>query len=353
MDHRILPSFLAVAILLMIVAVPVTAGLLTVSSISPEVGYSNGKSVTVTITGTNFSTSEGDVWLEMSGEDDLEAKIVSWTDTTIVGKIKISTAEKTGDWAVVVAQADGETEGKKSGAFTILDKISLTSITPESGAANDDDVDVTLAGTGLGDIEEVYLYNNDYDENITAEDVDALSAIKVKGTFDLEDMDEDTYDVCVVDTYGTIECGLSFKITSGEVGSIEVSSSPPGATILIDGSARGTTPAIIEDILEGSHRVILQKSGYEDWGKMVTVEADETAEVDANLVAVTTVATTIPTPVPTTEKTPLPTTERTPAETRTTIPPTPATTTKASPLDPMIVLGAAGLGIGLIVLRRR
>ncbi|MDD1681310.1 MAG: PEGA domain-containing protein [Methanoregula sp.] len=346
-----LPSLFAVAILLMFVAVPVTAGLVTVSSISPEVGYTNGKSVTVTITGTNFSTSEGDVWLEMSGEDDLEAKIVSWTDTTIVGKIKISTAEETGDWAVVVAQADGETEGKKTGAFTIVDKISLTSITPVSGPANDDDVDFTLAGTGLGDIEEVYLYNNDYDENITADDVDALSSIKVKGTFDLEDMDEDTYDVCVVDTYGTIECDLSFKVTSGEVGSIEVSSSPAGASILIDGSARGTTPDTIDDIIEGSHRIILQKSGYEDWGKMVTVEADETVEVDANLVAVTTVATTIPTTVPTTEKTPLPTTERTPE--KTTVPTTSATTTKASPLDPITVLGAAGLGIGLAVLRRR
>jgi len=351
MDHPNLPSLCAVAILLMFVAVPVTAGLLTVSSISPAVGYTNGKSVTVTITGTNFSSAEGDVWLELSGEDDLEAKIVSWTDTTIVGKIRISTAEETGDWAVVVAQADGETEGKKTGAFTIVDKISLTSITPASGPANDDDVDFTLTGTGLGDIEEVYLYNNDYDENITAEDVDALSAVKVKGTFDLEDMDEDTYDVCVVDTYGTIECGLSFKITSGEVGSIEVSSSPSGATILIDGSARGTTPDIIEDILEGSHRVILQKSGYEDWGKMVTVEADETVEVDANLVAVTTVATTVPTPVPTTEKTPPSTTERT-AE-KTTVLTTPATTTKASPLDPMTVLGAACLGIGFVVLRRR
>jgi hypothetical protein len=351
MDHPNLPSLFAVAILLMFVAVPVTAGLVTVSSISPDVGYTNGKSVTVTITGTNFSTAEGDVWLEMSGEDDLEAKIVSWTDTTIVGKIKISTAEETGDWAVVVAQADGGTEGKKAGAFTIVDKISLTSITPQSGPANDDDVDFTLAGTGLGDIDEVYLYNNDYDENITADDVDALSAIKVKGTFDLEDMDEDTYEVCVVDTYGTIECDLSFKVTSGEVGSIEVSSSPAGATILIDGSARGTTPATIDDILEGSHRIVLQKSGYEDWGKMVTVEADETAEVDANLVAVTTVATTIPTPVPTTEKTPLPTTERTPEKTP--IPTIPATTTTKSPLDPVIVLSAAGLGIGLVMLRRR
>jgi len=348
MKHAILPLFLAGAILLAFVAAPVAAAVSTISTISPEVGYANGKSLTLTITGTNFSATEGDVWLEMSGEDDLEAKITSWTDTKIVCKIRISTAEETGDWDVVVALAD-DTEIKKKGVFTLLDKISLTSITPGSGAANDDDVDFTLAGTGLSDIEEVYLYNNDYDENITADDVDALSAIKVKGTFDLEDMDEDTYDVCVVDTYGTIECDLSFEITSGEVGSIEFSSSPIGATILLDGASRGITPATVEDILEGSHRVVLQKSGYEDWGKMVTVEADETAEVDATLVAVTTVATTIPTTVPTTEKTLPPTTEKTPEKTTTTVP----TTTTKSPLDPLIVLGAAGLGIGLVVLRRR
>ena len=133
-------------------------------------------------------------------------------------------------------------KGRNPGPLPFVDKISLTSITPESGPANDDDVDLPLRGPALAILRKCTLYNNDYDENITAEDVDALSAIKVKGTFDLEDMDEDTYDVCVVDTYGTIECDLSFKITSGEVGSIEVSSSPAGATILIDGSARGTTP---------------------------------------------------------------------------------------------------------------
>ena len=347
MKHAILPLFLAGVILLAFVATPVAAAVSTIASISPEVGYANGKSVTLTITGTNFSATEGDVWLEMSGEDDLEAKITSWTDTKIVCKIRISTAEETGDWDVIVALADDVTEVKKKGVFTVLDKITLTSITPVSGPANDDDVDFTLTGTGLSDVEEVYLYNKDNDENITADDVDALSAIKVKGTFDLEDMDEDTYDVCIVDTYGTIECDLSFEITSGEVGSIEFSSSPIGATILIDGASRGITPATVEDILEGSHKVVLQKSGYEDWGKMVTVEADETAEVDANLVAVTTVATTVPTTVPTTEKTLPPTTEKTPE--KTTVP----TTTTKSPLDPLIVLGAAGLGIGLVVLRRR
>ena len=84
---------------------------------------------------------------------------------------------------------------------------------------------------------------------------------------------------------------------------------------------------------------------------MVTVEADETVEVDANLVAVTMDATPIPTTVPTTEKTPVPTTERTPE--KTTIPTIPATTTTKSPLDPFTVLGAAGLGIGLVARGRR
>jgi hypothetical protein len=83
----------------------------------------------------------------------------------------------------------------------------------------------------------------------------------------------------------------------------------------------------------------------------VIVEADDIIKVDANLVAVTTTATPVATPVPTMEKTPLPTIEETPE--KTTIPTTPATTKKASPLDPVIVLGAAGLGIGLVVLRRR
>jgi hypothetical protein len=229
--------------------------------------------------------------------------------------------------------------------------ITLTSITPVSGQANDDNVDFTLLGTGLSDIQELYLYNKNYDDNTTAVDVNTVSSTKVKGTFDLTDTGEDTYDVCVVDSHDTVKCGLSFKVTTDKVGSIEVSSSPIGATILLDGKSSGTTPDVLNDVLVGSRKVVLQKSGYEDWGKIVIVEADDLIKVDANLVAVTTVATAVPTPVPTTEKTPLPTTEETPE--KTTVPTPSATTKKASPLDPVTVIGAAGLGIGLVVLRRR
>jgi hypothetical protein len=351
MKHAVLPLFLAGAILLVFVAVPVTASLSTITSVSPDVGYTTGKSETLTITGTNFSSTEGKVWLEMSGQDNLEAKISSWTNTSIVCKIRISTAEKTGDWDVVVERGEDKVDVVKDGGFTIASAITLTSITPVSGQANDDNVDFTLLGTGLSDIQEVYLYNKNSDDNTTAVDVDTVSSTKVKGTFDLTDTDEDTYDVCVMDSHDTVKCGLSFKVTTDKVGSIEVSSSPIGATILIDGKSRGTTPDVVNDVLVGSRKVVLQKSGYEDWGKIVMVEADDLIKVDANLVAATTVATTAPTPVPTTEKTARPTIEETPE--KTTVPTIPATTTKASPLDPMTVLCAAGLGIGLVVLRSR
>ncbi len=65
-------------LLWLIVAVPVSTAA-TISSISPSTGYTDGKTRTYTITGTNFDSTEGDVWLEMSGEGDIDAyDITSW-----------------------------------------------------------------------------------------------------------------------------------------------------------------------------------------------------------------------------------------------------------------------------------
>jgi hypothetical protein len=353
MKQTRLSLILAGVILLAFVTVPVTAALLSVSAVDPAVGYTTGKSVTLTITGTNFSATEGKVWLEMTGEDNLKATISSWTNTKIVCKIKISTAEKTGDWDVVVQRGEDDVEVAKDGGFTVTNAITLTSITPESGQANDDSVDFTILGTGLSDVEQVYLFNKDYDDNTTTEDVNVVSSTKVKGTFDLTDTEEDTYSVCVVDSYDTVKCGPSFKITTDKVGSIDVSSSPSGATILLDGKSRGSTPDSLEDVLVGSHKIVLQKSGYEDWGKMVMIEADDITKIEANLVAVTASPTPVPTTVPTPAYTPPPT-ESTPVRTtiQTTMP-TATPTKSASPLGPLLVLGAAGIGAGLVMFRRR
>jgi hypothetical protein len=53
---------------------------------------------------------------------------------------------------------------------------------------------------------------------------------------------------------------------------IEVNSTPQGADVWIDGSRKGRTPVIVEDITPGWHRIIIRKDGYyeaNDWVQYV------------------------------------------------------------------------------------
>lgn len=324
--------------LLLILAVPVSAALTpTITNISPAVGYTDGKTLSYTITGTNFdgtTTDEGDVWLEMPGEDDISAySILTWTNTSIVCRFKIFTTIEPGDWDLVVLNKDGLST-KKNDAFTIMAPMTLKSISPSSAQMDDNDVDFTLVGTGLSEVTEVYLYNSDYDK-IYAKYVDVVSSTTVEGTFDLSDTEEDTYDVCVVDSFDADECDLSFKITTDAVGSIDISSSPSGASIYVDGALKGTTPDTVDDLAEGSYKVVLKKSGYSDWGKIVKVTEGDTTTVDADLDALTTAPTAVPTTAPTTVKTAAKSTLKVP----TSWPSVTAPSTTASPLDPAIIVG--------------
>jgi hypothetical protein len=353
MKHSGVPLYLTGMILLLIAAVPVTADLSTITTISPAVGYTNGKTMTVAITGVNFTTSEPDVRFEMSGEDDIDATILDFNESYIECRIRILSTIETGDWDIVVTRGYDDLEILKEEAFTITDPMTLTSISPTSAVADDDTVDFTLAGTNLDNVEEVFLYNEDYDDNITAGDVDVASSTKITGTFDLTDAADDTYAVCVEDSYGTVECDLSFAISTDEVGSIDISSSPSGASIYVDGTLDGTTPDTVDDLIEGSHKVILKMSGYQDWGKMVTVTAGDTSEVDADLVVTTTAATPVPTYMPAPVRTPPPATTK-PTRTDTLQVPTPwpgttAATTQTSPVDPALIILATGLGLGFVV----
>jgi hypothetical protein len=343
-------------ILLLVVAVPVSADdLASITSISPVAGCADD-SVTVTITGVNFTSTRGEVRLEKSGETDIEAdSISSWGADSIVCTFIIDDDAEEGDWNLVVTRGYDDLEVDLSDAFTITAPMTLSTISPTNGEV-DNDADFSVTGTGLSDVEEVYLYNEDYD-NITASDVSAAST-KITGTFDLDDAAEDAYEVCVVNSYDLVECDLAFDIVTIEAGSIAVSSSPTGASIYIDGTAYGTTPDTVDDLVEGSHKLILMKTGYDDWGKIVNVEADEETEVDADLNPVTTVPTTVrtnePAPAYTTIKSL--TTARTIVKSTIKVPTTwvdSAPTTEASPVEPAIVVGAVGIVIGLVILRRR
>ncbi|HEX3644517.1 MAG TPA: PEGA domain-containing protein [Vicinamibacterales bacterium] len=62
-------------------------------------------------------------------------------------------------------------------------------------------------------------------------------------------------------------------------GALRVSSTPPGAQVLVDGKARGVTPLTITDVSTGNHEVALQ-SDAGTVTRTVSVSANATAAVD-------------------------------------------------------------------------
>lgn len=72
-------------------------------------------------------------------------------------------------------------------------------------------------------------------------------------------------------------------------GSISVSSTPSGATILLNGTNTGsTTPATLGNIPNGTHTILLQLANYQDYSQSVTVSAGSTSTVSQTLVAAVT-----------------------------------------------------------------
>ncbi|MFA6331638.1 MAG: PEGA domain-containing protein [Methanoregula sp.] len=343
MKYPILIRCLAAVLLLLIIAIPFAAAT-TITSISPKMGY-KGDSTTVTITGTDINASLDEVLLRMDDENDILASIASHDTTTIVCTFTLSSSKQVGVWNLVLVN-DDDSEVKKSNAFTIRPQIDITSISPTYARTNNDSVKVTVLGTGLDEITSLYLYNDEY-SNITATSVYAASSTKVTGTFNLDSKTEDTYDVCVMDSFNTRKCDLSFEITTDAVGSIEVASSPKGATLYVDTENKGTTPITVDDLDVGTHKLILKKSGYSDWTRSVKVTNAGITTVDADLEAITT-APTVSTPVPTTAPTTVKTTRKSTIATPT---PWPSDTpTPASPVGTLVIVGA--IGLALIAVRK-
>jgi len=345
-------------ILLLFLVLPVTAvGGDALSGISPSSGQA-GDSITVTITGANFTNTSGSVRFEKGSDDFKCGSPTTWdyisATNKIVCKVKIPSNADTGYWNLIVVKGWDNTEILKTNAFAVSEEMSLTSITPTSGRM-ETDVDFTLAGKGFDKdyIDDVFLSIDDFETNISADDFKVDSSTKITGTFDLGDVDEEgDYDVCIEDDFGSVECKKkAFEVLTNAEGTLEIDSSPSGATIYIDNVANGTTPKDI-DILVGSYRITLKKAGYQDWSKTVTVDEDEEVPVDATLYAA---ATATPTQTESTaQPTSQPTTARTTIRSTIKVPTTYAdlpTTTQASPVEPMCIIGAVCLA--LIALRKR
>ena len=72
-------------------------------------------------------------------------------------------------------------------------------------------------------------------------------------------------------------------------GNITVNSVPSGATILVDGIGTGTTtPTTIRGVTSGSHFILLQLTGYQDYSQNVIVNDNATSAVSVTMIAIAT-----------------------------------------------------------------
>ena len=66
-------------------------------------------------------------------------------------------------------------------------------------------------------------------------------------------------------------------------GHINVKSSPPGASIYLNGSYRGKSPMTIYDLKAGSYKLGLKMEGFQNWTRTIQIQAGSTQRVNANL----------------------------------------------------------------------
>jgi serine/threonine-protein kinase len=103
--------------------------------------------------------------------------------------------------------------------------------------------------------------------------------------------------VAVVVGAASASVKLSLTRTAPVNGTVEIVSDPAGGGVSIDGVRGGETPIAELRLKPGSHKIEIQKDGFEPWNGSVTIEAGKKASVRAALTAILK-ATPPPTPKP-------------------------------------------------------
>jgi len=77
---------------------------------------------------------------------------------------------------------------------------------------------------------------------------------------------------------------VTATLTPVPIGSISIDSQPQGALIILDANpTEKTTPAVLDSISVGRHKIELEKPGYRTWEKAVTVRANKIVNIQAHL----------------------------------------------------------------------
>ena len=97
----------------------------------------------------------------------------------------------------------------------------------------------------------------------------------------------ETREVSLSRDAGVVSVGLELievgSATSAVVGSIRVDSRPDGARVMLDGQLVGTTPVVVPDVASGTHRVRVERDGYQAWVTTVDVPPSDQIRVAASL----------------------------------------------------------------------
>jgi hypothetical protein len=84
---------------------------------------------------------------------------------------------------------------------------------------------------------------------------------------------------------GTVLPGQTTPVPPGEYGALSITTSPPGATVYIDGEVKGVTPSTIPGLSAGKHSVLLILAGYSTLNTTITINAGKTSEYKTGLSA--------------------------------------------------------------------
>ncbi len=225
----------------------------------------------------------------------------------------------------------------------------LKAITPSSGETNTTVSITSLAGTNFARNAGFRLRRSSSRD--IAGKVTSLNSSQITGTLNLDKQAPGDYEVCVYNNETSYSCDLTFTITAKSEtvsgSSIYFETYPAGATVLLNGTAVGTSVFTYRNATPGTYQVVIRKSGYEDYTGSVTVKEGLRTKFYAPLTQIG--AGTGSTAVPVVQI--ATTVRKSTLNVPTTWPDTtPAPT--ASPIDPVLVIGAAGAGIGLLVSRR-
>lgn len=83
------------------------------------------------------------------------------------------------------------------------------------------------------------------------------------------------------------QSAVALPALSAITGSLNVDFEPDGATITIDGTARGTAPAMLEGVLAGTHSVTISATGYTPQTHEVTIADSQTTTITGSLSKIT------------------------------------------------------------------